>query len=496
MNNHNSLVKIASGAGIVFIGSLFAKVLGYFYVLILARLGSYKYGLFNIGFGVFTIISLISLLGLDAGVLRYVSFYKAKNDKSKIKGAIISSLQISLTLSLLLSSIIFIFASKIANIFHDDQLIIILKILIIGVPFFVLGSIFINALRAFHKIGYAVGTREVIEKIVNVLITLLLLYIGLGLFGAALAYVVAMFSTFILTFYLLEKKVFSIFNNIRISYYRNEILKYSLPLLFTSFFFMIIRWVTTFILGYLENASYVGMYNVALSTADLMYLVPIALTTLSFPIMTERYSKNKSKDLKYIFNTTTKWVFLIALPIYLIFLFFSKNILGIMFGNEYSNGALTLSILASGYIIYSLSKTASDILSVAKKNEIIFYVTLAAAIINVILNFILIPRFNLMGAAISTSIAFIIMGVLFFYYAYKISGAQPIKFVYLKTSIIGFVSIFVIYKLSKIINLSIYKFFSILLLFLVIYLFLLYIFRCLDDEDILVIKSWFNKIKF
>ena len=305
-----------------------------------------------------------------------------------------------------------------------------------------------------------------------------------------------MFSTFILTFYLLEKKVFSIFNNIRISYYRNEILKYSLPLLFTSFFFMIIRWVTTFILGYLENASYVGMYNVALSTADLMYLVPIALTTLSFPIMTVRYSKNKSKDLKYIFNTTTKWVFLIALPIYLIFLFFSKNILGIMFGNEYSNGALTLSILASGYIIYSLSKTASDILSVAKKNEIIFYVTLAAAIINVILNFILIPRFNLMGAAISTSIAFIIMGVLFFYYAYKISGAQPIKFVYLKTSIIGFVSIFVIYKLSKIINLSIYKFFSILLLFLVIYLFLLYIFRCLDDEDILVIKSLFNKIKF
>lgn len=496
MNNDDSLVKIAKGAGIVFIGSFFAKLLGYFYVLILARLGSYKYGLLNIGFGMFSFVGIISLLGLNLGVLRYVSFYKAKGDKNKIKGAIISALRISLPLSLLLSSLVFIFAGEISNIFHDEGLVPILRILVIGVPFFVIGNIFIHALRAFQKVGYAVGTREVVEKIINILLTLLLLYLGLDLYGATLAYIVSMVSTFVIAFYIMEKRVFSIFDKTKTFYYRNEILRYSLPLVFTTFFLVIIKWINTFLLGYFENASYVGIYNVALSTADLMYIVPIALTTLSFPIMTERYSKSKNKDLKYIYDTTTKWIFLIILPIYLIFLFFSRNILYIMFGKEYSAGALALSILASGYVLYSLSKTAFDILSIAKKTKTIFYITLVVAIINIILGFILIPKFNLFGASIATSVSFVVMGILFFYYAYKIDKLQPIKLVYIKSSAIGLISIFVIYKLSNLIKLSIFRIFSLWLLFLVIYLFLLYTFKCLNYEDKMVIKSWYNKIRF
>ncbi|MCX6711566.1 MAG: flippase [Candidatus Woesearchaeota archaeon] len=496
MNDHDSLVKIAGGAGIVFIGCLFSKILGYFYVLILARLGSYKFGLLNIGFGVYAIVGIIALLGLNTGVLRYVSFYKAKNDKNKIKGAIVSALQIALPLSLLLSSIIFIFANQIASLFHDNNLVLILRIMIIGVPFFVLGNIFIHVLRAYHKIGYAVGAREVIEKIVNISITLILFYFGLNIYGASIAYTVAAVSTFVISFYLMEKKVFSIFSKIKTYYYRNEMVKYSLPLVLTGFFFMIIRWVNTFILGYFKDASYVGIYNVSLSTADLMYLAPMALTTLSFPIMTERYSKSENKDLKAIYDTTTKWIFLVIIPIYLVFFFFSKNILGIMFGNEYSKGALTLSILAAGYILCSLSKTATDILSIAKKTKIIFYITLVAAIINVMLGFILVPKYNLIGAALSTSISFTIMGILFFYYAYKISNLQPIKWVYLKSFILGLISIIIVYKLSTIIKLSIYKLVFLLLLFLVIYLVLLYIFKCLDNQDKLIIKSFLQKIKY
>lgn len=271
-------------------------------------------------------------------------------------------------------------------------------------------------------------------------------------------------------------------------------LKYSIPLVFTGFFFLIIRWINTFILGYFENASAVGLYNVSLSTADLMYVIPIALTTLSFPIMTEMYSKNK--NLKSIYNTTTKWIFLITLPMFLFFIFFSRDILRIMFGNEYGNAALALSILAGGYIIYSLAKTAMDVLSIVKKTKIIFYVTSIAAIVNIILSLILIPKFHLIGAAISTSVAFMIMGIIFFYYAYKINKLQPIKLFYIKTIIIGLVSIFIIYKLSNMMVLSIYKLFLILLLFVWIYLFLLYIFKILDYEDKLVIQSWFKKIKF
>ena len=65
--------RMAKGAVIVFFGMLLSKALAYLYVALLARLGSSEYGLLSLGISIVSFISIFSLLGLNTGIIRYIS---------------------------------------------------------------------------------------------------------------------------------------------------------------------------------------------------------------------------------------------------------------------------------------------------------------------------------------------------------------------------------------------------------------------------------------
>ena len=89
-----SLRKIAKGAGLGFTGTMIGMAFGYFSRIVIARfLGPGDYGLVSLGVSAFTIASTFSLMGLPSGVIRYISFYKGKGDKGRIKGTIIGALK-------------------------------------------------------------------------------------------------------------------------------------------------------------------------------------------------------------------------------------------------------------------------------------------------------------------------------------------------------------------------------------------------------------------
>jgi len=103
-----SLRKIAKGAGIGFMGTFIGMALGYLSRMVIARwLGAADYGLICLVFAAMTIAATLSLVGLPSGIVRYVSFYKGKGNKGRIKGTIISALKISIPISLVLTLLVF-----------------------------------------------------------------------------------------------------------------------------------------------------------------------------------------------------------------------------------------------------------------------------------------------------------------------------------------------------------------------------------------------------
>jgi len=112
----------------------------YLGMMLVARfLGPTDFGLITLASAVATITSTVVLVGMPEGVVRYVSFYKGKTDKGRIKGVIVSALKVVLPLGIAAAILLFLFADVISiRVFHDTNLTPILRIFSFSVPFFAL----------------------------------------------------------------------------------------------------------------------------------------------------------------------------------------------------------------------------------------------------------------------------------------------------------------------------------------------------------------------
>lgn len=482
-----SLKTILGGAFLVFVGMILGKILGYAYTIIVARLGPEPYGLLQVGYSLVSFLITFSLLGFHNGIARFVPYYLARNDKARVKGAIFSALKICIPLSLILATAIFFLSKPIAVIFfHNEKLVPIFRIFCFMLPLTTVGTLFLYTFTAFQKVKYDILNREIIERVARLIFTLLFLAIGLGVFGASLAYIISAFIVVIVSFFILEKKIFPIIKTkIKTKYYTKEIFKYSIPLVFGAFLLFIIGWIDTLMLGFFKTVSDVGIYNVAQPTATLILIVPSALTILFLPIITQFYSKRKNEEIKKVYKTVSRWVFFINLPILLIIMFFSPQIINLLFGQEYASAGIPLAILIVGYLFYSLAYTSAGILNMAKKSNLLFFTTLIFATLHVILNLLLIPKYGINGAAISSTLSFILGSIIYFIFSYKIIKVWPFKKSYLKSILAAFISIILVYFIAKIIfiTLPIYGFILMFFLCLGIYISLLFLFKSFELED-------------
>lgn len=495
--NH-SLNKIARGAGIVFICMMLGKFLGYFYVMFIARLGTENFGLINLGLSVVSLIGTIAILGLDNGILRYVPYFLAKNDKAKVRGVILSSLKIVFFIGLTVSLLIFLSAPFISvNLFHNAKLIPILKIFALMIPFSILGSILLPSFRAFQYVEYESGLKEVGEKAIRLAFTIILVFLGFGVIGVAYPYLFSAILIFVLSVIIFQKKVFPIFGKgLKSKSSTRELLIFSLPLLLSNILVYAIVWIDTLMLGYFRTAAEVGIYNAAHPTAALMFVLPTALISLFLPIITGYYSRKKFRQVEEIYKRVSKWIFFVNFPLLLLMAIFSRQIIRIIFGQDYLSATTPLAILVFGYLVYSLSYTSSNILSMAKKTKLIFYITLIFTASNILFNYLLIPKYGVNGAAVATSLSYITGSLFFVFFGYRKIRILPVSKSFFKSILAGIISIFLVYFLTRLffVSVPLYAFIIMFMLFLAAYSLLLFLFKSFDREDIEIIKIILGKI--
>jgi O-antigen/teichoic acid export membrane protein len=96
---------------------------------------------------------------------------------------------------------------------------------------------------------------------------------------------------------------------------------------------------------------------------------------------------------------------LLALPIFLIFALFARPVVTLVFGAAYAGAAAPLAILASGQLVNATAGPVAALLSMTGHERDVGAVFTMAAIINVLLNIFLIPRFGINGAAAATAVS-------------------------------------------------------------------------------------------
>ena len=501
-STEDSLKKITKGAGIAFLGIIISKLLGYIYRILVARTDTEMYGLLSIGIAVFSILTTVSLLGLNNGVLRYVSFYKGKGDQEKIKQIIKVCLKITIPFSIIVSALFFIFSKQISiYFFHTEDLTIVFKIFAFAIPLTVFREMIFSIFQSFQKIKYEIYSKNITENITKIIFTLIFLILGFQLFGFIMAYILGTLAGAVSAFFFLKKKVLPSFKTETIdksdeSALKKELFGYSFPLLFNFIIFSLITWIDTLMLGYFRTPTEVGIYNAAVPTAFLMYIVPSTLLTLFIPVLTELYAKDKKEVLGHLDRRITKWIISINLALLGIFYLFSKSILQILFGNDYIAGSTALIILSTGYFLtYSLS-TTTKVLVIIKRTKLVFINTLIVTLVNIVLNLYLIPKYGINGAAIATAIAFFTRFILLLIESYVILKMVPFNISQIKVIFSAVSSFFILKYIINLFNIEITIFYLALLsfLFIIIYLMLLILTKSFEKEDKFIIRKIKEKL--
>ncbi len=489
----DTIKKLAKGAGIVFVGTGIGMFFAYLVTLIVARfLGPTDFGLISMASTVTTIVSTVILVGMPDGVTRFTAFYRGKNDQSRIKGVIISATEIVLPLGIIAGILLFYFSDIISiKVFHDPNLTLIMKIFSLSIPFYSLSYIIIYAMGGLQEMKYMTYVRDVFQNGIRVFLILILLAIGYGVYGAAFAYAFAIITTPFLALYYL-KKFFPLFNKeIKSTPMKKELFSYSWPLMFSGIIGVVLGWIDTLMIGFFLTATDVGIYRASQSTAGLLTIVPGSIGALFFPVITEFHSRGEKKELENTNAAVTKWIFMIGLPLVVLMILFSKQILYILYGTEYMTGALVLIIMGLGNLIISVFTPTNQLISVLGRTKLIMYNTGIATVLNVMLNFFLIPIYGINGAAIATTFSLFIGSALAFVQVHSMTGVFPIRLNYAKIFLVSIISAVFVYSIIRL-------FFTIIpisvlivmfLLYMIFYFILLLITRAFEKEDVVIMKA-------
>lgn len=494
------LNKLLKGAGIVFLGTAFGRLMAYFYILLLAnKLGSSGYGLLSLGFVIVEFLVVISLVGFYDGLVRYISFYNERKSNAKIKGAIVSSLKICIPVSLIFAVLLFIFSKQISvYLFHTTELIPILKIFPFAIPFLVLSTLFFGIMRGFQKIDYEIFAKEGISKTAKLLFAFVIIFFfTLDLKYIVYSYLFSVLALFIVSLVIVHDLVKKLWK-VKAKEYKKELFVFSFPLMLVGLMVILLGWTDIFMLGIFKTASDVGVYNVAMPISRLILVIPVAIVALFVPMISALYSKKDKKSIKSVFVNATKWNFLLNVPVFLSILIFSKEILSLMFKSEYGVGLYVILILSIGLFINSISYSCSGVLLAIKRTKEIFFAILIFSVINVILNYILIPKYGIIGAGIATSIAFGFGGVLNIGFCYKFSKMHPFKFGYIFKSLVSGIIVYgLFFVLKSAVNMgNIFLLIFWLIICGLIYLLVLYLLKTFNREDKDFFKALKRKISF
>lgn len=182
------------------------------------------------------------------------------------------------------------------------------------------------------------------------------------------------------------------------------LLRYSAPLSLADLVYRLNQWMDLLMLAALAAVADVGQYRVAVGIALLGAIPPNAIKTMFKPMVAELVHNNEIERLDDLLAMVTRWVLVIAAPIYVAVLIVPDFFLWI-FGEEYLIGATAMVILMVGQVANVACSPLATILPMAGYTRIELANGVLAVTVNIVLNALLIPHYGIIGAATANAVA-------------------------------------------------------------------------------------------
>ncbi len=435
-----TLNKLIKGAGLSFLGQIISTGLKYLTQVILAWLmGAELFGLYTLGIILYQLAELFPRMGLETGAIRYVSIHHAQHDQRRLKGVLLQALGLPFISGLGFGAILFFVSEPVAQVvFNQPELVSVLQTFALALPFGASMMAGVFATTGFQTATYKVLIWEILLPLLNLLLAVVLLYLGWGLWGASIAWVIALMGSLIATIIVLQKLYPVLFQRQpRPIFESKQLLALSIPLSLGSFLWLIMLWTDILMLGYFRSPTEVGIYRAASQTALLMTLFTRSLVTIFTPMIANFYNSGNLSELDKLFRLAARWSFSLTLPLFLVVAVTGEDLLKV-FGQEFGLGWIPLIILAAGQLARAgPGGFAMHILSMSGHQYLKLVGDVILAVTNIALNLFMIPRWGLVGAAIATGISILGVNLLRICQVYCVLGVHGFQWGYLKVIVAG-----------------------------------------------------------
>ncbi|MFH1376332.1 MAG: flippase [Candidatus Woesearchaeota archaeon] len=488
---------LIKGTSVIFIATISTSLIGYFLKLLLAKnLTITEFGLVYSIIALFGVFLILPGIGSGKALVRFITEYKTKNKLKEIKTTILTSFLINMCLSLTIGLILIIFSEPIAlNYLHDITKSSYIRLYAIAFILTPTISIFKSIFAGFKKSKYY-SIIDLSKMLTILIFAYIFLKLNLGVTGVFLAYILVYILPIIFYFPLLIKKVFPTFLKVKAgikSQKAKRLIKFGIPLTIASTAGMIFGYMDTVIITFFRSLEEVALYNVGLPTIRIVWNFERALTVILFPIAVELWLQKDKTRFRNGIKNLYKYILIIIIPFTMVLFIFPELILKVLFGQAFVGAASVVRILAITSLIIVLARINIAIITSIGKPSIITKVMVIGALINIIINLILIPIIGINGAAISTAAAF---SFILIYTHNNLKKLAQINFPVgkiIKILLISTIITITAYILKEIIQINIYlESIIIILIGMIIYTTLIFVFKVLTPKEV---KNLLNKLK-
>ena len=195
----------------------------------------------------------------------------------------------------------------------------------------------------------------------------------------------------------------------------DKLVRFGVPVMFSSIFITLLHFFDRFLIQRFSSVYDVGLYSMAYKTGMVLNLLVTAFNMGAVPFLSVNADSDASA--RVIIARMAGIVAFFTLPVFLFISLFIRDIAGISIGpvtliqSEYHAALYLVPVLLLGYVFYGFFSVFSLVLYYRLKTHIMAWITAAAFIINIVCNLILIPLLDVLGAALATLSAFLIMAV-------------------------------------------------------------------------------------
>jgi O-antigen/teichoic acid export membrane protein len=443
MMSENILNKLLKQVSMYFSSGVLVALCGFLSFPIWTRVFSEsEYGKMSIAFVTLGLIVVLAKFGIQRATIRFYSEFKEKKRDLDITYYYTTSFIGVTGVSIIMAFIFLLFIEINPSLQNDIVLKKILRLLSLLIIFEPLNNIFLSFLRAEQNVKFYSIIR-ISRRYVKLLVTLLfVLVFNQGLVGFFIGCMLtdATFAFFLLFIFLRQRKIR--FNHISFLLLKESI-SYGLPLIGLELSALLLMTGDRYLLQYFLGSAAVGIYSV--STTFTGYAVDFfsePLRLAAMPLVMSIWEKNGKADTQKFLSSVFMFYFIIGIPIIFAFSFIGHDLIVLVASNKFVEGSTILPFIVVGYVIHKANFLYGAGLYLKKKTVVLSIIIFSSAILNILLNIILIPAFGLRGAAMTTLLAYIFETILLIKYSFrsisfKIPVFKLLKYVAISIVMVG-----------------------------------------------------------